>query len=379
VPPFTFPAAAARMGHMGRAWAWLRDWIAAHPVELRLSFRVMVSAVLSLAVSHLLHLQFALWAILTAVLLTQVSVGQSLRATIDYLASTLGGALYAGFVGALIPHTNEITMMLALAVAVAPVALVAATNPRFRAAPVTAAMVFMAPTITHTGPIASAFERLTEVTVGGLVGLAVSFLVLPARAHELAMESAARMLDLMADNLPRLFSCFGCEQDGSAIRNVQDTIGAALARLNAAFQEVRHEQIARLADLPDPGPLLRTLLRLRHDLIMIGRAGMVPLPEELQLRLGRLITTCGESAATYLRESGAALLSRGSAPKLDTFEGALSSFAAELGVVRHEGLTRHLQTDAVERLFALGFTLEQLHQHFIDLARCVTEFSRSSH
>jgi len=76
---------------MGRAWAWLRDWIAAHPVELRLSFRVMVSAVLSLAVSHLLHLQFALWAILTAVLLTQVSVGQSLRATIDYLASTLGG------------------------------------------------------------------------------------------------------------------------------------------------------------------------------------------------------------------------------------------------------------------------------------------------
>jgi hypothetical protein len=123
---------------------------------------------------------------------------------------------------------------------------------------------------------------------------------------------------------------------------------------------------------------LRTLLRLRHDLIMIGRAGMVPLPEELQLRLGRLITTCGESAATYLRESGAALLSRGSAPKIDTFEAALSSFAAELGVVRHEGLTRHLQTDAVERLFALGFTLEQLHQHFIDLARCVTEFSRSS-
>jgi hypothetical protein len=236
----------------------------------------------------------------------------------------------------------------------------------------------MAPTITHSGPIASAFERLTEVAVGGVCGLVVSFLVLPARAHELAIESAARMLELIADSLPQLLSGFGHELESSAIRKVQDTIGASLARLNTTFQEVRHEQIARLADLPDPGPLLRTLLRLRHDLIMIGRSAMVPLPDELQLRLCRLIATCAESAATYLRANSAALLDRRSAAPLDAFEAALNAYAAEIGAVRHEGLTRNLQTDTVERLFALGFTLEQLHRHFIDLARCVTEFSRSA-
>jgi uncharacterized membrane protein YccC len=361
-----------------KAWSWLRHWVGAHGVELRLTFRVAVSAVLSLAVSQLLSLQFALWAILTAVLLTQVSVGQSLKATIDYLASTLAGAVYAGAVGALIPHTNEIMMMLALAVAVAPVALFAATNPRFRAAPLTAAMVFMAPTITHTGPIASAFERLIEVGVGGLVGLVVSFFVLPARAHEMAVESAARMLQLIADSLPKIFAGFARELDGTALRNVQDTIGASLARLNTAFEEVRHEQIARLADLPDPGPLLRTLLRLRHDLIMIGRAATVPLPHELQIRLGRLTAACAETAASYLRANSAALLSREGPAPLAPFEAALNAFAAEIGAVRHEGLTRNLETEVVERLFALGFTLEELHQHFIDLARCVTEFSRST-
>ena len=47
----------------------------------------------------------------------------------------------------------------ALALAVAPPAFLAATNPRFSAAPVTAIMVFFGPTITHAGPIASAFER----------------------------------------------------------------------------------------------------------------------------------------------------------------------------------------------------------------------------
>jgi len=30
----------------------------------------------------------------------------------------------------------------------------------------------------------------------------------------------------------------------------------------------------------------------------------------------------------------------------------------------------------VERLFALGFALEQMHQNFRDLARCVTDFCR---
>jgi uncharacterized membrane protein YccC len=366
------------MSRMAKAWSWLRHWLGAHAVELRLTFRVAVSAVLSLAVSHLLNLQFALWAILTAVLLTQVSVGQSLKATIDYLASTLAGAVYAGAVGALIPHTNQIMMMLALAVAVAPVALFAATNPRFRAAPVTAAMVFMAPTITHTGPIASAFERLIEVGVGGLVGLVVSFFVLPARAHEMAIESAARTLKLIADSLPQIFAGFAHQLDDTAMRNVQDTIGTSLTRLNTAFQEVRHEQIARLADLPDPAPLLRTLLRLRHDLIMIGRAATAPLPHELQIRLGRLIAACAETAAGYLHASSAALLSRQGPAPLAPFEAALNAYAAEIGAVRHEGLTRNLETEVVERLFALGFTLERLHQHFIDLARCVTEFSRSA-
>src|SRR5205807_7119017 len=105
---------------------------------------------------------------------------------------------------------------------------------------------------------------------------------------------------------------------------------------------------------------------------------MVPLPHELQIRLGPLISACAETGARYLRASSAALLSRQGAAPLAPFEAALNAFAAEIGVVRHQGLTRHLETDAVERLFALGFTLEQLHQHFIDLARCVTEFSPST-
>src|SRR5207253_3331470 len=137
----------------------------------------------------------------------------SLKATLDYLASTIGGAIYAGAVGTLIPHENEIALLAALAIAVAPPALVSATNPRFRAAPFTAVMVFFAPTITHAGPIASAFERVVEVSVGAVVGLIVSIFVLPARAHDLAIEAASRMLSLAATSLPELFAGFTATMD----------------------------------------------------------------------------------------------------------------------------------------------------------------------
>jgi hypothetical protein len=46
-----------------------------------------------------------------------------------------------------------------------------------------------------------------------------------------------------------------------------------------------------------------------------------------------------------------------------------------MAALRHEGLTRDLPVHSVEQVFALGFALEQLRQHFTDLARCVAEFS----
>ena len=39
-------------------------------------------------------------------LVTQMSVGRSLKATFDYLVGTVGGAIYGGAIGVLIPYTE---------------------------------------------------------------------------------------------------------------------------------------------------------------------------------------------------------------------------------------------------------------------------------
>jgi len=88
-----------------------------------------------------------------------------------------------------------------LALTIAPLAYAAAFNPIFRAAPFTGAIVLLIGALVGEGPVQSALYRLLEVTLGGGVAVLVSLLVLPERAHGLALNAAARILDLLAQLL----------------------------------------------------------------------------------------------------------------------------------------------------------------------------------
>jgi uncharacterized membrane protein YccC len=369
--------AVRRMSPISIARKWLRTSVRDHKMQFALCLRVTVAALLTLALSQLLNVPLVLWTVLTAVIVTQMSVGRSLKATIDYLVGTLGGAIYSGAVAVLVPHTNEIGLLVALAVAIAPLAFVAAINPSFSVAPFTAVLVLLAPTIIHVSPVESAFYRVLEVALGAITGLGVSYLVFPARTHLLAIDAAARMLDLVVRVLPDLFASFTQARDPQTALRIQNSVGEAFAHLDAIGEEAERERVPYFAAAPDLGPLLRTLLRLRHDLVMIGRAAEAPLPEALRLRLAPLLARVSETVRDYLRASSATLRGRRGPMSLDPVDLALDGYAAEIAALRREGLTRVLPADEVERFFVLSFALEQLHQHFKDLDRCVTECAQS--
>lgn len=355
---------------LARLPALLRE----HRVQLALSIRVTIAALVALALARLLQLPLPLWAVLTAVIVTQMSVGRSLMATFDYLVGTLGGAIYGGAIGVLIPHASEIALLAVLALAVTPLAFIAAINPRFSVAPITAIIVLLIPTMTHATPFASAFDRVIEVALGGVTGLVVSFLLLPASAHPQVVRAAARTLDEMAGALGELLAGLTQGLDVEALHRIQDGIGQALVHMNVVGAEAERERSARLLTAgPDTGPLLRTLLRLRHDLVIIGRAATIPLPEAFTSRLEAPLAQIGSAFAGYFRGSGAALRAGASPPPLDAAEAALDVYAAEIAALRSEGLTRSLPGDEAERFFALGFALEQMHSDFKDLERCVAE------
>jgi uncharacterized membrane protein YccC len=362
------------MGLIVNAWKRVSAWIGENKAQLRLSLRVTVSAVVTMLMARFLNLPLGgLWAVLTSVIVTQMSIGGSLKATIEYSVGTLGGAVYAGAVATLLPFDSEFASLSVLAIVIAPLALLAALNPNFRVAPFTAVIVVAGSTATHTGPITSALYRVGEVWLGGAIGLMVSYLVLPERANTLARQAAARMLDMMAQSLPTLFDGVMRGTDGATLTKVQNAIGEALGRYNTTAVEARHELLRPFSTEHPHGPLGRTLLRLRHDFVMVGRASLAPLPQSLQKRLEPLLGEISEEMAAYLRACNIALAQGKRAPSLARVDTAFDCYATDIAALRREGATRALPEETVEHFFMLGFVLEQIREHLKDLARWIDE------
>ena len=345
--------------------------------ELRLAVRMTVAGVTTFALATVLGLPQGYWAVFTAVIVMQASVGGSLKATFDRLIGTLCGAAYGAIVATVIPHTQPLALGAALAVALAPLAILSALNAAFRVAPVTAIIVLLGAVGQHAGPIMSALERVMEIALGSVVGLAVTLLVLPARAHGVLTTAAGRTLGLLAQVLPALLAGLTGTSDPAAIQQLLDKVRAAMTKLETATDEARRERRSHLSDEPDPEPFLRTLLRLRHDLVMIRRATVDPLPEPIRTRLAPALAGVSDAATPFLRETGVALTGRRPPPSLAPVEAALDDFAAALMALRGEGLIRALTVDDAGRLYAFSFALEQLRKNFEDMASRTAESARA--
>src|SRR6201997_117109 len=181
----------------------IHAWVRRYRLQLILALRVTVGALLAFVVAQILHLHLPLWAVLTSLIVTQASLGRSVKVASDYLIGTFAGVAYGGALAILVPHDSEWALLAVLAIAVAPLAFIASFRANFNVLPITAIIVLLVPGMQHVSPAASALDRVLEVTTGGAVGFIVSFLLFPSRAGEITAQTAADMLDLMADALSR--------------------------------------------------------------------------------------------------------------------------------------------------------------------------------
>ena len=345
-----------------------RIW--ARKTQLALAVRIATAAVATYAIAVALHLLLPLWAVLTSLIVTQMSVGRSLKATRDYMLGTIGGAIYGGAIAVLIPHSGEGSLLALLVLAVTPLAFIASLNPSLNSATVTAVIVLLLPTMHQSNPLDSAIDRVLEVSVGAVTGLVVSFVVLPSRAVSQIRANSARLLELLAAAFAELLAGLTRGQDNDALHRIQDGIGTALVSLNATGAEAERERSAHLSSGPDTGPLLRTIQRLRHDVVMVGRASGAPLPANVQARLARPLSDVSNAIVGYMKSVAASLRSGNGSADIQPVDAALHDYAAEVAALRGDGLIRGLPVDAAERFFALGFSLEQMRQNLNDLSRC---------
>ena len=110
---------------------------------------------------------------------------------------------------------------------------------------------------------------------------------------------------------------------------------------------------------------------------MLGRAAAEPLSASVASRLQPLLAEVGASARDYLRTSADALTARREGPTSASVDDALAVYFAEVASVRRSGQLPELPVAERERIFALGFVLQQLQQDLVELADCVAEWSRN--
>jgi hypothetical protein len=111
---------------------------------------------------------------------------------------------------------------------------------------------------------------------------------------------------------------------------------------------------------------------------MIGRATVVPLPVEVQVRLAAPLAEVSASIARFLKSAAEAMREGAGAPPIHPVHVALQHYSEAVASVRREGLIRGHPADTAERFFGLGFSLEQMHQNLCDLDRVVGEWSEAA-
>jgi hypothetical protein len=128
-----------------------------------------------------------------------------------------------------------------------------------------------------------------------------------------------------------------------------------------------------LADIPDPEPLLRTLMRLRHDVVMLRRAVGEPGRGALQPW-----SQAAATGAAALRHLADALSARRPPERSDAVAGAVGAYREAVDGMRRPETSGRPLADTLSSLVAAGFALDQFRRDLDDLAGRVCDFSLAS-
>jgi uncharacterized membrane protein YccC len=346
-----------------------------HRLEMVHAVRMTAASVTALVLAHPLGLSGGLWAVITAIIVTQSNVGSSLKVAFEQFAGSLVSAVYATAIVLAIAPDDLPSSMVALVLALVPTTVLAAFSAGFRIAPITGAIILLGGAGSAAGPLGFAVGRIVEVGLGCGVGILVSILIVPAQASRLVLAAAADLARLMAMQLQALAS--GGETSQAEVGRLAVQIREGLRRLETLVDEAAREQRSGLTNTPDEEPLLRTLGRLRHDLGMLRRAvrnlGRDPLPE----RAAEAWRFAAETGAETLRRIGQTLTGRPAQGDVGGLAMAVRAYRTALDDRRRTGLTQPLSTAALGRLFGIGFALEQFRRDLDDLIERSREISAS--
>jgi uncharacterized membrane protein YccC len=322
------------------------------------------------------HLPQGYWAVFTALVVTQVTLGASWKPALYRTIGSTSGAVAAMLLFTLLgPGTVRVGIMLFVLASL--FGALTVLHPSFSAAGFTAAIVLVLGRIEGT-PFHIGWLRVLYTLLGSFVAFAVGALVWPVRAREGLRNKIANILD-GAGALYRAVTSAALQGIDNELqvrqldrqlhdlrRGITQQMDEARSELSfSRFNEGEYQAFVEQAD-----QLRRRLTAMAEDSALYVHAQLQP---ELVPSLPALVERTAQSF-TALAE--AVCNPRGilNAPEL---EAAICDLDADLARLREQRATAPLALDRMLPFWALVFNLREVAQDLIQLASALPQLKRS--
>lgn len=179
-----------------------------HKAHLVHGLKTGIAAVLAFVAADILQLKFGYWAALSAVIVMQVNVADSVRMCWYRLSGTAVGAAMGMLCIVIFPET-PVMIQLSLFISVAFCAYMTKYNTRYRMAAITVSIVLLA-SIGQPDRLSFALFRFVEIGVGVTCAFIVSITILPLRGgtalRERLRDHFAACADMYGNLMDRFLS-----------------------------------------------------------------------------------------------------------------------------------------------------------------------------
>lgn len=322
--------------------------------SVRHGIKTGLAALLSYLVTEWLHLDFGYWAPITAVIVMQTSVAESIEMSLYRTVGTMIGASM-GVVSILLLPDTFAGNGAALFITTGLCAFLTRWDPRYRMAAITVTIVILAsvgqPDRMHFG-----LFRVLEILVGVVCAVVVSLALWPLRAGEALRGDLARQLQAAAERVGLLVEAFLAEQQPlpeDMFDGVAGTLKANHDRLRKACKHESflhrddHEHLEQLVLAADHAS--SHLQAMLHSLN--GCRG-----EGYTILMAQELRTLAGAAAEGLRWLAAPDAATPPPPLRAAIDGA----EARLAALREEGATRRFYLGKLMQFYAFYHALRRL-------------------
>jgi uncharacterized membrane protein YccC len=339
-----------------------------HLAMIRHGVKTGLAAVLACTIAWLCHLEFSYWAGLSAVIVMQVNVADSIRMCLYRFSGTAVGA-FIGMVAIVLFPENRVMTMMALFCSVGFCAYMTRYSARYRMAAITVCIVVLA-SIGEESRLVFGMLRVVEIGVGVVAAFVVTVLLWPVRAGNALRARLRNRFKQCADAYKQLVNAFLSLQTEVDPHLFDGFLGDVRQDRSLYQSMVRHERWMYHEDVDVLGLRVRTLetcgthlQTMLHALNSVEGQGYEIIMEQ---ELRDLV-----AATLAVMES----MGAGHVPDMEELAQAFERAEARLLELREGGATRRFHLQKLIQFFAFYHGTRAIAKTILNHGR---EFSRLS-